>query len=729
VIILLVLMQALPVQKFPRVDAPGGMVHQLHAKVDRVCGNPVDLDRTALLAREAELETAAHPAHPPVALWVALGCARAALAGDGAMSRPGLLMVAGNSWATGAERALLRALAEDHGNHFAAEVLGLVALNDLEPDDLAAATAAIVRAVDAGVISPGALRACDELSLRMKNEATAQRCAMLGLAKGIDSTWHLIRLAQLSFRQVDTISGTKYFLGAVAAAHDSVARSEVQWHLQWFLSPPEQQALMAQHDSTRSRFVRDRLTERDVRDGRPPGARLAEHFSRLEFVEANFRLSLSRIARDGHGLVGSTPLNQWPPDKVRAFCEPGLIPALPFRDYSAWQDRIDDRGVIWLRYGKPDKRVTASPTCDSLIMDYDPSPDGHKPKVIATNVREIWRYDIDGAPLILNFEAEMFSGSVEATRLVTGVLGSYMCGVEQHRCNLATTSWGASVGGASPVSPEEIEALRTEDREDISVGTTRDDNSPRGDRNIALRAALHRFWDPLTGAPLALVTYALPIKDLSVQKGDDRRTALIDFHLRQWNEATSDWTDTSFARHFVLPDTSVKRPSLVGFAVLPSTSGVSAWSVVASQPDQRRGRSYDVTTAGLADGALALSDLVLGSEGQGVTWNLHNVAIPLAPTGSLDRHSTVSLYYQIRSAAERSALRTLVALYRTDGGVTRDSAAFQVSFDQQVSRGINEVAPTLDVSQLDRGTYRLEVRLMDGAGKILVRRSVALDLE
>src|ERR1019366_1844040 len=135
----------------------------------------------------------------------------------------------------------------------------------------------------AGGVSRGALRACGELALRINDEATAQRCAMLGLAKGIDSTWHLIRLAQLSFRHADTTSGVKYFLSAMSAAHDSIAHDEVNWHLQWFLSPGERTALAAQADSSRSRFVRDRLAERDVKDGRRPGARIAEHFARLEY--------------------------------------------------------------------------------------------------------------------------------------------------------------------------------------------------------------------------------------------------------------------------------------------------------------------------------------------------------------------------------------------------------------------------------------------------------------
>ena len=138
-----------------------------------------------------------------------------------------------------------------------------------------------------------------------------------------------------------------------------------------------------------------------------------------------------------------------------------------------------------------------------------------------------------------------------------------------------------------------------------------------------------------------------------------------------------------------------------------------------------------MNTSGLPSGTLVLSDLVLGAETQGLIWNLHNVAIPLAPTSVLDRGTTVSLYYQIKSETARSDLRTTVAVYKVKPGVAidADTAALEVTFDQAVNSGVNEVAPTLDVSRLDKGSYRLEVRITDTAGVKITRRDVLLDLE
>jgi hypothetical protein len=727
-LLLLALLQQNPTEpRLPELEHPGAEA-PLRQVVDRICGDPGTLDRSGLLKREDDVSYDAHSSKASAATWIKLACVRGALEGDGAFARSGLEMVAGDSWNLGGEHAALEALRIEPTNPVAAELLAVLVLDDLWPDP--EAVAGMFKAHAAGSVAPGVLRACAEFSLRANDVKTAQACAMQGLARGVDSTWHLLRLARIAFREADTVSGTKRFVAAISAAHDTAARAETEWHLQWFLAPEELPLPARLSDSARGAWIRDLLVRRDVRDGQPVGARLAEHFSRLEYALAHFRLHVPVTIRKHGGLVAAQGENQLSPDSIRSFCEPGLLPAVPFRYYRQWQREIDDRGVVWLRFGAPAKTVKSHPVCaDTIISDRD-GP--------AANTREAWLYEIDGESMVLQFEVERFSGSIEATRLVTGVLGSYLCaGIDTKRCALTSLSIANSYanrqGGTPPATPfvsvEDIAHIREQDQQWINVATTKDDNSPRGDRNIAMHSELHRLWDPLTQAPIALVTYALPVKELSVQSRGPQRTTVVDLELRQWDGAVEKWRDTSFSRHFELPDTNVKRPNLVGFVAVGSTPGVSAWSLVATQPDQRRGRAFDLSTPGLGTGPVALSDLVLGAETEGIRWSLHNVDIPLAPTGSLDRKAVISLYYQIRSESARSDLRTTVALYKLDDGAVRDSAALQVSFEQVVRRGVNEVAPTLDVSRLDTGRYQLMVVIADPAGSALSRRHVILDLE
>jgi hypothetical protein len=725
-LLLLAALQVPPMQNFQEINRPGTFA-DLRGSVEHACGITEKLDVKAMLDREFKAAWDVHGSNVSADKWLTLGCARADLAGERSPSSPGPLMDGGNSWAQGAERVMQEVLKQRPGDARAAEVLGLLALDDNDPDNLKTASASVVAAVAHGVATAGALRACADLAAQTHAEGASRVCSEKALRAGYDSTWHLLRLAQLAFRGVDSVQGNKLFILAVSVARDSFARQEVDWHLQWFLTPGERKEWSTVADSARAPWLRDKIMSRDVRDGQPLGARLAEHFGRLEYVEANFRLTVSRRTREalrtGPNMDElATPGND---TAIRSACNAGMIEAVEWRFYPRWQTDFDDRGVVWMRYGAPEKRIRSNPSCEL---------GGEQPK----NAREAWLYEIDGQRLLLSFEYEKYSGSVEATRLVEGVLGTYFCDVDVKRCGMTALSTAHAFASSDAknvtapssdfVTPEDVLHLHQEDREYISVATTKDDNSPRGEQTIALVSRLHRLWDPLSSVPIALVTYALPIKDLSVQQHDGERTTVVRFELRQWDPTLEQWRDTSFARHFIVPDTNMKRPNLVGSIAVATTPGVSAWSVVATQSDQRRGRSYDVNTSGLPGGSLVLSDLVLGAEAQGLIWNFHNVEIPLAPTAVLDRKLSVSLYYQIKSDVARADLRTTAALYKVEDGVAKDSAALQVTYDQAVREGINEVAPQLDVSRLDRGSYSLEVRLTDAGGTVVARRRVMLEL-
>jgi hypothetical protein len=67
-------------------------------------------------------------------------------------------------------------------------------------------------------------------------------------------------------------------------------------------------------------------------------------------------------------------------------------------------------------------------------------------------------------------------------------------------------------------------------------------------------------------------------------------------------------------------------------------------------------------------------------------------------------------------------------MYRVKDGVEQQSAALQIQYDQPVRAGINELAPTVDVSLLSAGTYRLEVQLRDTTNHVIAHRSVSLEL-
>ena len=679
------LFQAITNPAFTQVDHPGA-VPDLKARLAVACASVPRGDRETLLRNELRLASAAHGGSVSADTWWSLGCARALLWVDGAIAHDGPLMISGNSWAQGSAHAMLEALKQRPTDARAANVLALLSLDQAEPDPLKEIAAALIGAVRKGVDAPAVLRACSEYGFRVGSPSDTYFCARKALSAGMDSTWHLLRLARLGFRDHDTVGSSILFSRAASAAHDSITRLEIDWHLQWFLSPDERTQWGKLADSARGSFVIDRLASRDVRDGQPAGARLAEHFARLEYVETHFRLRVPRIIKKQMLTGVSTVASD--------------TTSLAFRNYNRWQVDFDDQGVIWMRFGEPEK--TALDT--SLAA------------------RETWRYTIDGQTMIVSFYDEDNDGSVGASKVSVGMLGTYMCSVDTWRCMLAMMQEAHTLG------PADVERLREQDAEYITVATQKDDNSVRDDaKNLRIVSNLHRLWDPISSAPMSLVTWALRLDDLAIRDTESVRTAVVDLDLRRWDPSANAWSDTSFARHLIIPDKNSKRSSVTGFIITPSTAGVTSWSLVATQPE-RRGRAWD-DGAPLGTGPLALSDLVLGAESEGLVWNNRGAPIALAPLDAVDRKETVQLYYQVKSRIERPQLKTTIALYRLDDPKRATEPVLQVTYADGVHEGLNEIAPTLDVSRLEKGSYRLEVRIEDEDHNVTATRSARLNLD
>jgi hypothetical protein len=622
-------------------------------------------------------------------------------------------MLAGDAWNFGAISAAIRAIQLEPKSP-AAELLGWLALQERVEDLGSDVLAALRQAVEAGTTSPAALRGCAHLALEREAVDVARRCLRLGLAGGKDSTFHLLRLARIAYRDADLSSGQNAFLLAAASVRTAADREDLGWHLQWFVSPEELTTWAGLPDSAAGSWVRDRLASRDVRDGRAPGTRLKVHFARLEHVMTHFRLRLPREAWKAGGLVGVTPETGGgeDPDAVRQSCEPGAVPARPYRFYSRWQGAIDDRGVIWMRYGAPDERVAVSPQC----------PKGGPPR---PNLREAWVYRLDGNQMLLQFENERFDGSSEATRLVTGVLGSYLCGIDAWRCSLTMRS----ASGAAPLPQEQLQRVIVSDAELVELGTTKDDNSVRGMRPVRMVAELRRLWEPRTGAPIALVTWAARLDDLDSEAEGAARTAAIAVTVRRWARATGEWHDTTLNRRLTLPDTASGKRFLTGAFVLPGIEDASAWSVVVEQADRRRGRVWDDAVTTDAGGPLLISDLLLGSPGQGLRWDASVETIPLAPLGTIARGAAATLFYQVRADKAMPTARTRISIYRDDSGASTRKPVLQLTAAASFGAGLNPVLREIDFSRLDRGRHRIEIEIVAPNGRVLVSRSAPLVLD
>jgi hypothetical protein len=673
------------------------------AAIDAACPGFAGLERDAMFDRERRLALEAGKGAPALATWLALGCARAQLDADGAFAREGLLMPLGDGWQAGATRAFLKVLELDRTNVVATELLAVMALEQAAPVAGPEVRSALAWAVTSGVTAPAAVRGCALLSLRLGDLAASNQCITVGLEGAGDSTWQLLHLARLASRSIDTATVSLLIDAALGAAHDDAAWREVGWHLRWFTEPAEWDEWLALPDEERAAWVRDRMATRDVKDGRRLGARWVEHFRRLDHVEEYFVVELPRRQR-GRMRVAATPENRLDPESVR-FLGSALIPARYYRYFKRWDYRIDDRGVVWMRFGEPVQRSTEA-ICD----------DSQPPNC---NIREGWLHRIDGQPMVLSFEGELFDGNVEATRIVAGVLGRYLCDLDPWRCALSDRA------AFNSIAPERMEEVRDTDRANVERATTRDDNSVVVANPVGTVAHLSRAWDPASGSPIAVVSYALGASDVAVGVGTEPPIAELRLTVRQWSRVMETWRTTSIDRRLAMPSTTEDDSWITGFVVIPSDPDVTAWSLVVEQDSTRRGRAWRDDMLPVPEGPLEISDLILGATSQGQTWTTTGgTAVVLGPLGAFDRHEPLALYWQVRSRVARAQATIGVALYRVSARGER--AELTVEFATRLGAGLTELQREVGIERLDGGEYRLEVTVRDPASGAAASRSVRL---
>ncbi len=682
----------------PGVDAP--------ARMDALCHNGAPASTTALLARESSLSLRAPRRGEVPTVWFELACVRMRLERAHVAPREGAAMPLGYLWSDGALAALLRGMDAKPDLPGAAALMSLIASTDVQPFQSADVARATVAATRSGVNDREALRGCSEFALRIDENPAVRECGQRGLGLGTDSTWHLIRLARESFRRADTTAGIQYFLAAAGAAHTPDARDEIAWHLQWFLWPDELLEWRTVPDTSSAAWIGTRLRVRDIRDGQRPGARLSEHFGRLEYVLEHFPQRVPAVSRDS--LLSGTP--QLLSNRAQPMSAAGMAIARVINDnqgkagkifpaarrFKRWQIDFDDRGVVWMRLGKPER-----------VMQW-----GYG------FARELWIYHIDGQIYLLNFSDEDYNGNVEATMLSNIPVDPFFCGIDKIIC--------AASSGAGRPNPETLAYIGELNQRSITMGTLRDDNSPR-DALLPLTAQVRRVWDPVSGDPLSLVTYSLSASDLA-SATTATGAAELGLRIRQWNHDASDVRDSAFTRVVPLRDLLDGDPHVSGLVVMPPPADVREWSIVATLPGGMRGRVLQPEGHPLPDTPIAISDLVLGAPSNGLFWDAGGRRVAVNAVGAFRHTAPVTVYFQVGSQRAIDSVNVSIGLVR-QLPARPDAAVLEVSFAGALVAGMTEFERSLDVTSLAPGRYQVRVAVRDANGREILHQVITMVLQ
>ena len=523
---------------------------------------------------------------------------------------------------------------------------------------------------------------------------------------GGDSAVGLLEEARtLYFANHAAAASQRYYAGA-AASHAPEAAALYREDLAWIATPEE----LADYDAqdgpdARARWLAEFWERRDVADLHAAGERLAEHFRRYFYAERNFRLA----SRHRHYDITEV--------------------------YRSAQAEFDDRGVIYLRHGPPDRRATYI------------APDSVEPN-------ETWLYHRPppASDLILHFVARRDGQDYKLVESLADALNSGFSGalaLQGRHMSLTTAGLFDSRAALNPVyarlgvrSTSTVGGVLVEERSlgqhSITVGTTTDTYRQVFDAPLDVAASSFVVGaggggGGHAGGAVVHIVFAIPEHRLDPVPDSGRvayplafRLYLVDAHGRL---AASLDTTRLFVSRQPLPSGTY----LTGQLAVTVPPGTYSYRLLAKRPDDTAGDAVagdSVVADTLTGDRFAVSDLVLGRIGSGLLWSNRGDTVFLNPLGRFPQGGGVELYYEVYGVPAGSAYHTSIrlegqgkrsALGRMFGGGKRSPVLLE--FDAPSDGPETRVHRRIELGDVPRGTYLIGLRVTDPASGVTRTRT------
>ena len=513
---------------------------------------------------------------------------------------------------------------------------------------------------------------------------------------------HYLRLDQdralglLELGRTDLVAGRPegqdlYYEGA--ALDDSTAVAEYRRDLAVIAPDSSLETFDSVSGPARATYLHAFWNERDASDLRPYGSRLAEHYRRIAYARRNFFLtSLSRH----YDIV----------ERYRSGS----------RDY-------DDRGIIYIRHGKPTDRASY-----------------HSPSVEAN---ESWRYARSDGDLIFHFVARE---DVQDYKLVESVFDLLGFSNAVNLQNTDSTALNASVQDLL-LSREQLSPLygrlqrvgrasegryqsdeRRIGRESIRRGTTTDSYELEFARQLIAQAeVLAVGHDEESKAPLLQVTYAIPGTSLDPVPIDRGSLYVIRLRLAVFDPHGNVVARLDTTRRVVSARPVPPNENLVGRVAVAVPPGPLSYRLaIQSGTDVGAVLPRDsVQVVAAAATVPRLSDLVLGSRRVPAVWHpAPGDTVFFNPLRTFRTGEEMQLYYEAAGLPVNGDYTTQVAVKRGKGGggflkklFGGGGSALTVKFQDHATTSTTAVRRTISLEKLHPGDYTLEVAITDANGK------------
>lgn len=702
-----------------------------------------------LLTRRAELGEKADDANRAEALlrrtveekpgwavaWYGLGVARLELARFKVLAREGPLQPSGLSWVAGATVALVRALELDSTMIGAAEALALAPMPREGISRVGERLAILKRLRGSLPLSPQSRLALGRLEREAGSADIAAALIGEAMAHGADSGVAMFEMSRALHKAGRPVEGRGLLFAGAERTTTAEAKRRYREELSWVATPAE----LASWDSTaiagRKAWLENFWGERDVREGREPGERLAEHYVRIEFAIKNFQVTVPQVGRQRvRGVAMATDLDWFaPPGAVssdaaapaegQGEAENDLALAnayssvvgvkVPFRIFSVTQDLIDDRGVVWIRHGKPDLKT----------------------QTVGGTAGEAWLYRRQGeAPLVLYFSEADFDGSAGASVLIPTPAGgsaeaiNQLCGGGIGLCDRlqadAINAGRGSLGSGAPrqrapseirVSSDQIRNQRNAGIAQIKRAVTSDAFPLTFEAPLEPIAQIYGLDRASGGAPRLVVAFAIPGDKLSYgtpPEAGGRAIYPVRVRLLSINQATGERHGLHSLRQFAAAAPLKGGQFLTGVAEMRVPPGRYTTTLVLTQEAGKGAMARLAAVEAPGAAGLRVSDVVLGREGSGVWWNSGSSRVPMNPLNAYAKGASADLYYQVSGLrAGQSYATRLEFIPAAD---KEEKPKLTLSFSATADGPRAEVLRSVGLENLDPGSYRMRVTVRGG---------------
>lgn len=665
--------------------------------------------------------------------WYALGIARLQMGRANMTSREGPLSPVGVSLEAGAGYAFVRALELDSTFQEALEALAMTPTPREGAARLGERVAMLER-LQKGL--PGAARyATGMLELEVNHPAKAVTFLQQALAQpGVDSGVVRLALARALYGAGDAELG-RATLFAGAADTSSLTGQAYRRELAWVSSPAE----LAQWDSLpvngRADWLKAFWARRDVQDARPDGARLIEHYRRIEYALAAYRIVLPRTGRNKAAGQANTVdffaeemLQRFPGDygaseevSDMAMTAKTIGASSPFHAFRTSQSLLDDRGAAYVRHGKPDEVATTK----------------------GGTAVELWKYERPGDPLLLGFVEVDYDGQVGASKMVPSLLSispqlrDQLCHLDTRLCsanadptspnlitNISDNNVRSQTGSSSRILAADrsrigISRLQESERkgiETVNAAMTTDDYLRKFTHQVHPIVQVYGLDRASGGEPRLVVAFAIPGEELSYSMpptAGGRAVYPVEFQVMATRQSDGRRIQLDTLRQFAVPRAFAAGEFLTGVIEMKVPAGNYATSLLVSQADGRGAVASARTVATPSpDRILQVSDLVLGQERTTVHWNSGSSIVPLNPLNAFPKGGTAEVYYQLSGLTVGASYDSRFEFFKA--GETSKSPRLKLAFKELAPETHGEMKRSLGLANLEPGQYQVRFVISGG---------------